>query len=170
MMTEPDLKPPTLVLRLNPELSSALATIAGVHNRSMNGEICEALEKWLYEHEALMLVHDKLVSSVSGEAQKAITASIPVFKLQQEKDSETTKITLRYNEPLRRDLQEAASDYTAGSGEFLSQNHFVQMILVWWLVYNYELHEYTKAIYKEFQAKRGTRRTGQVDWLKSLVA
>jgi hypothetical protein len=170
MMTEPELKPPTLVLRLNPELYSAIATLAGVHNRSMNGEICTALEKWLYEQESMLIVRDKLVSSVTADVQKSIAASIPVFKLQQDKDADTTKLTLRYNEPIRRDLLEAASDYKAESGEFLSQNYFVQMILVWWLVFNYELHEYTRAVYQDFQSKRVSRPTAQVHRLKSLIA
>lgn len=137
-------------LRLNPDVYEAIANQAESNNRSINGEICMALDSWLYNYEHMVLVKNRVVQSADPKTAKEIMAHAPVFDFSRENGQ--NKIVVRLKESHREDLKNRVEDYKRKIGAFTSQNAYLQMVLVWWLSYNYELQEFTKVLYQSFMS------------------
>lgn len=152
MLATPEKNPDRFVLRLNPELYEAISTQAELNNRSINGEICTALDSWLYQYDQLMLVKNRVAQAADEHTAERIMSDTPVFPLGRENGE--CKIVVRLKDSQRDDLKSRVEQYKGQIGGFTSQNAYAQMVLVWWLTFNYELREFSKSLYQAMSTSR----------------
>tara|TARA_R110002124_G_scaffold128157_9_gene288605 strand:+ start:12452 stop:12943 length:492 start_codon:yes stop_codon:yes gene_type:complete len=138
------------MLRLSQELYDAASDLADQHNRSLNGEICTSFSKWLYEHDALMLVKDRLLATTTEDTILSILRRTPSFEIGTEVERDTCTCPVRLKEDVGRALRRAHTSFKAGADGFLSLNAFMKMVLAWWISYSFQVSECSKALYNNF--------------------
>jgi len=140
-----------LVFRVPPSLYAALSGQADLANRSVNGELCTAVDKWLYERDELVLIKDRLLASASPEAIDAIRRSTPTFLHDAEKPAdERCKTNVRFKDKVDSDLRAAWEGYKLSNGR-VSLNGFLEIVVSWWLIYSFQVAECAKALHREFK-------------------
>ncbi len=157
MPSTDDKRQERLVLRLNQELHDALSRQADTHNRSVNGEICMAVQKWLYERDSLVLVNDRLLATASADTVASIKRRTPIFDLATDGDQDICKVPVRMKEEISFDMREAHATFKKGAEGFVSLNAFMKMMVAWWICYNFQAEECAKAIYQDFKASSTTQ-------------
>lgn len=138
------------VFRVSPSLHAALTELADTANRSLNGEICTAVCKWLYERDALVVLKDRLLASASAETIMRIQEQTPALLLEDASESDRCKTTVRMKESVEADLREAWVQHKAQVGP-VSLNSFLKIVVHWWLAYSFQIAECAKAIHLEFK-------------------
>lgn len=138
-----------LVFRVNPSLYAALSDLADSANRSVNGEICTAVDKWLYERDELVLIKDRLLASASAEAIDAIRHATPSYLLNCDSKDDRCKTSVRFKDRVDTDLREAWEQHKTSHGQ-VSLNTFLQIVVSWWLMYSFQVAQCAKAIHQEF--------------------
>lgn len=138
------------VFRVNPSLHAAIAELADTANRSVNGEICTAVSKWLYERDALVIIKDRLLASASVETINMIRESVPSHLLAGDGESERCKTTVRFKDSVESDLRSAWEKHKLHVGP-VSLNSFLKTVVHWWVTYSYQIAECAKAIHLDFQ-------------------
>lgn len=153
-------------LRLAPEIYSATFDLAEQSNRSLNGEISQAIESWLYQYDVLCLVRDNLSVAAGATASARIRAAVPVFNCDADKGE--AKFSLRIREALGDELKKRFQDMKASSRSFVSMNTYIHQILAWWLAYSFEMQELQNALHDGFVSSTMARRRDQQDSIRTL--
>jgi len=158
-MAEQDGKQPDrFVFRVNPSLYAAIVELAEAANRSVNGEICTAVEKWLYERDSLVVIKDRLLASASIETIDRIREATPLGLFNADAESERCKTNVRLKEFVESDLRSAWEQHKAEVGP-LSLNSFLKNVVHWWVTYSYQIAECAKAIHRDFKNSFRPNRT-----------
>lgn len=164
-MTLPDTKQKDrIVFRVHPSLYAAITGLADKANRSVNGEICTAVDKWLYERDELVLIKDKLLASASADAIDAIRQSTPSFLHDADKRDERCKTNVRFKDSVDADLRVAWENYKTSHGQ-VSMNTFLQIVVSWWLMYSFQVAACAKAIHREFKNSIRPNRVAPITYL-----
>lgn len=153
-----------LIFRVPPSLYAAISSLADSANRSLNGEICTAVDKWLYERDELVLIKDRLLASASADAIDAIRLSTPSFLQVAPSKDERCKTTVRFKETVEADLRVAWEGYKLSHGQ-TSLNTFLQVVVSWWLMYSFQVAECAKAIHREFKNSIRPNRFAPITYL-----
>lgn len=149
-MSDLDAKiPERFIFRVDPAFYSAISDQADAGNRSVNGEICTAVDKWLYERDALVLMKDRLLASASEMTIRSIRTSTPSYLITPDTPTDKCKTTVRFKETVNADLRAAWERHKAQSGH-VSLNSYIKIVVAWWLTYSYQLAECAKAIHRDF--------------------
>lgn len=143
-------QPDRFVFRVNPSLYAAIVELADAANRSVNGEICTAVQKWLYERDALVVIKDRLLASASIETIDRIREATPLDLFKADAESERCKTTVRFKESVETDLRSAWEQHKTKVGP-LSLNSFLKSVVHWWVTYSYQIAECAKAIHRDFK-------------------
>lgn len=153
-----------LVFRVNPSLYAAISDLADTANRSVNGEICTAVDKWLYERDELVLIKDRLLASASAEAIDAIRQATPSYLLNVESKDDRCKTSVRFKDHVDTDLREAWEQHKTNNGQ-VSLNTFLQIVVSWWLMYSFQIAQCAKAIHREFRNSIRPNRVSPISYL-----
>ena len=153
-----------IVFRVPPSLYAAISGLADSANRSLNGEICTAVDKWLYERDELVVIKDRLLASASADAIDAIRQSTPSFLKVADTKDERCKTTVRFKENVDADLRVAREGYKVSHGH-ISLNTFLQIVVSWWLMYSFQVAECGKAIHREFKNSIRPNRVAPITYL-----
>ncbi|MFL1449266.1 hypothetical protein ACI77O_12795 [Pseudomonas tritici] len=138
-----------VIFRVNPALHTAINDLAESANRSINGEICTAVDKWLYQRDSLVLMKDRLLSSASEKTIEEIRRSTPAYLITQDAVPDTLKTTVRFKDSVSEDLRDAWLRHKEQSGH-VSMNTYLKIVVAWWLTYSFQLAECAKAIHQDF--------------------
>ncbi|MPQ71494.1 hypothetical protein [Pseudomonas sp. MWU12-2323] len=150
-MSELDAKlPERVIFRVNPSLYSAISELADSANRSLNGEICTAVDKWLYHRDSLVLMKDRLLASASAETIEDILTATPSYVIAPEVEGDTCKTTVRFKESVAVDLRAEWRRQKMQTGR-VSLNSFLKIVVAWWISFSFQLSECAKAFHKDFQ-------------------
>lgn len=152
------------VFRVQPSLYAAISNLADSENRSVNGEICTAVDKWLYERDELVLIKDRLLASASVDAIDAIRHSTPSFLQDASTNDERCKTNVRFKETVEADLRAAWEGYKNSHGQ-VSLNTFLQIVVSWWLMYRYQIAECARAIHRDFKNSIRPNRVAPITYL-----
>jgi hypothetical protein len=139
------------VLRVSPSLYAAINDLAETENRSFNGEVCTALNKWLYKRDSTILVKERLLAMASLESFNRIREATPPYLLKANDETDSCKTTVRLKESLEYDLREAWNEHKFQEG-YISLNSFLKVVVSWWLMCSFQLAECTKALHREFSS------------------
>lgn len=153
-----------LVFRINPSLYAAITGLAESANRSVNGEICTAVDKWLYERDELVVIKDRLLASASAEAIDAIRQSTPSYLMNTETKDERCKTTVRFKDQVDTDLRVAWEQHKTSNGQ-VSLNTFLQIVVSWWLMYSFQVSQCARAIHREFKNSIRPNRVAPITYL-----
>lgn len=148
-MSDQDAKKDRVVFRVNPSLYAAISEQASSANRSVTGEICTALDKWLYERDSMVLMKDRLMASTSAEAITVIRKATPSYLIVSGEEADTRKTNVRLKESLEADLRAAWESHKSEVGP-VSLNSFLKHVVSWWLIYSYQMEQCAKALHKDF--------------------
>lgn len=149
-MSEQDAKPnDRVVFRVTPSFYTAISDLADSANRSVNGEICTAVTKWLYERDSMVLMKDRLMASASVESINHIRKATPSYLITSATETDSCKTTVRFKESVESDLRAAWERHKEQIGR-VSLNSFLKIVVSWWLMYSFQLAECTKAIHQDF--------------------
>jgi hypothetical protein len=157
-MSDLDAKlPGRVIFRLNPSLLAAITELADEANRSVNGEICTAVDKWLYHRDSLVLMKDRLLASASAQTIDDIRKATPCYTISSEIEGEDVKTSVRFKESVAADLRGEWVRQKSATGR-LSLNSFLKIVVAWWVSYSFQLAACAKAIHKDFEnSTRPTR-------------
>jgi len=147
------------VLRLNLSLFKAISQQAEHSHRSINGEICAALDSWLFEFDQLMLVRNRIAQATGKHAALEIIAAAPNFPTSPNKADYKTMVRLK--ETQLSALKARIERHKAQVGKFTSQNNYVQMVLIWWVTFSFEVREFSKSLTTHALLGTGAHRTLQ---------
>lgn len=153
-----------LVFRVQPSLYAAISGLADSANRSVNGEICTAVDKWLYERDELVLIKDRLLASASAASIDAIRHSTPSFLHDAEAKDERCKTNVRFKEAVDTDLRAAWKGYKQSHGQ-VSLNAFLQIVVSWWVMYSFQVAACAKAIHREFKNSIRPNRVSPITYM-----
>ena len=164
-MSDLDAKmPERVIFRVNQAFYTAITDLADSANRSVNGEICTAVDKWLYERESLLLVKDRLLASASEETIGQIRKDTPRYLITPETVTDNCKTTVRFKESVSSDLRAAWERHKNNTGP-VSLNSFMKIVVAWWLTYSFQLAVCSKALHRDFmnsiRPNRGTASANQ---------
>ena len=149
-MSDLEAKKDRVVFRVNPSLYAAITEKASSANRSVNGEICTALDKWLYERDSMVFMKDRLMASTSDEAIHVIRNATPSYLIVSNDETDTCKTNVRLKESLEADLRAAWESHKSEVGP-VSLNAFLKHVVSWWLTYSYQMEQCAKALHKYFK-------------------
>lgn len=152
-----------VILRVNPTFYSAISELASSENRSVNSEICTAVDKWLYERDSMILVKDRLLASASAETIIMIRKATPAYLITPVAEGDTCKVPVRFKESVNSDLRAAWARYKAEATRFISLNTFLKIVVSWWLSYQYQLSACVKAIHQDFKNNVRPSRAALID-------
>lgn len=147
------------VFRVNPSLHAAISELANTANRSVNGEICTAVSKWLYERDTLVVIKDRLLASASIKTIDMIRETTPSYLVHDEEESERCKTTVRFKLSVETDLRAAWEEHKAQVGP-VSLNSFLKLVIHWWVTYCHQIAECAKAIHQDFKNSFRPNRAG----------
>jgi hypothetical protein len=150
-MSDLDAKlPERVIFRLNHSLYAAISELADSANRSVNGEICTAVDKWLYHRDSLVLMKDRLLASASAETINDIRRDTPCYIITPEAEGDACKTTVRFKESASIDLRAEWDRQKAATGR-MSLNSFLKIVVSWWVSFSFQLTACAKAIHIDFQ-------------------
>ncbi|MCF5371922.1 hypothetical protein [Pseudomonas syringae] len=150
-MSDIDAKmPERVIFRVNPTFYLAISELADSANRSVNGEICTAVDNWLYRRDSLVLMKDRLLASASANTIEAIRRATPSYGFTPDSESDTCKTNVRFKDSVAVDLRAQWDQQKILTGH-VSMNSFLKIVVAWWLSYSYQLAECAKAIHSDFQ-------------------
>lgn len=138
-----------VIFRVNPSFYAAISEHADLANRSVNGEICTAVDKWLYERDSMLLVKDRLLASASEQTITQVRKATPSFLIEPDTIADSCKTTVRLKNSVAGDLRAAWDEHKKQAGR-VSLNTFLKIVVAWWLTYSFQLSECTKAIHRDF--------------------
>jgi hypothetical protein len=158
-MSDLDAKmPERVIFRVNQAFYTAITDLADSANRSVNGEICTAVDKWLYERDSLLLVKDRLLASASEETIGLIRKGTPNYLITPDTVTDNCKTTVRFKESVNSDLRAAWARHKTHSGP-VSLNSFMKIVVAWWLTYSFQSAICAKAIHQDFMNSIRPNRT-----------
>lgn len=151
-MTVVEVKPKDrIVFRVSAIFYAAIAEQADAANRSINGEICTAVDKWLYERDKLVVLKDRLLAGARADTIMEIRRATPSFLTIVESDVEERKTNVRFKDTVEADLRASWAWHKSQQGH-VSLNSFLKLVVAWWLAYSFQLAECAKAIHRDFKS------------------
>lgn len=148
-MSVQDGKRDRVVFRVSPSFYAAITQQANDANRSVNGEICTAVDSWLYERDTMVFMKDRLMASASVESINVIRKATPSYLTVADEEGDTCKTTVRFKESVEADLRAAWEVHKRQIGH-VSLNSFLKLVVSWWLMYSYQMRECAKALHRDF--------------------
>lgn len=134
---EKRIKDDKFMIRVPNELDATVRGLAAAHERSINSEICYAIEQWMHPRSHTRLTCHLFGLGKSLETHEASSLHLACMSIPR---GDLSKIMIRFTD---RQLQ-VVRDYA--HVKRCSMNHQLNHILNWWVAINTELSEHLRFV------------------------